>query len=189
MKFYQRAFILLSMMIIGMSSCKKEKVDPVIPNEEELITSLIYTLVDTLNNDTVVFSIVDPDGDGGLAPVITTDTLQPNTVYYGYLQLYNDAVNPPINIGDEIVDEGTAHQFFYEIQAGLNMQVTYDDADANGNPIGMDTWVQTGAMSYGELVIILRHEPDKYAMGVSEGDIENAGGDTDIEVNFDVTIN
>jgi hypothetical protein len=189
MKFYNKAFILLSMIIIGLSSCEKDPVDPVIPNEEELITTVIYTLIDTLNNDTVVFSVVDADGDGGQAPVITNDTLLPNRVYYGYLQLYNDAANPPENIGDEIVAEGTDHQFFYEVQAGLNMQVTYDDEDANGNPIGMDTWVQTGASSDGDLVIILRHQPDKYAPGVSSGEIENAGGDTDIEVSFYVTIN
>jgi hypothetical protein len=30
--------------------------------------------------------------------------------------------------------------------------------------------------------------PDKYAAGVSEGDISNAGGETDIEVSFQVII-
>jgi len=189
MKFYKKAYIIAAIAIIGLSSCEKEKSDPVIPNEEELITTLIYNLVDTITNDTAVFSVVDLDGDGGLPPVVTTDTLQPNRVYYGYLELYNEAADPPINITDEILEEGTDHQFFYEVQTGLNMQVTYDDEDANGNPIGLDTWVQTGIMSAGDLVIILKHEPDKFAVGVPDGELGNAGGDTDIEVSFYVTIN
>ena len=36
--------------------------------------------------------------------------------------------------------------------------------------------------------ITLRHEPAKTATGVSGGDITNAGGETDIEVVFDVTV-
>ena len=35
---------------------------------------------------------------------------------------------------------------------------------------------------------MLRHEPDKSAAGVSSGDITNAGGETDIEVSFNVII-
>ena len=34
----------------------------------------------------------------------------------------------------------------------------------------------------------LRHEPAKDASGVAAGDITNAGGETDIEVTFDVTV-
>jgi len=36
--------------------------------------------------------------------------------------------------------------------------------------------------------VTLRHQPDKGAIGVSDGDITNAGGETDIEVLFDVII-
>ncbi|HBK71516.1 MAG TPA: type 1 periplasmic binding fold superfamily protein, partial [Flavobacteriaceae bacterium] len=35
---------------------------------------------------------------------------------------------------------------------------------------------------------ILRHEPNKSASGVSDGDITNAGGETDIEVIFNITV-
>jgi len=36
----------------------------------------------------------------------------------------------------------------------------------------------------GGLRITLRHEPNKTAAGVQNGDITNAGGETDIEVTF-----
>jgi len=38
------------------------------------------------------------------------------------------------------------------------------------------------------VTITLRHEPAKDATGVSDGDITNAGGETDISVNFPVEI-
>ena len=63
-----------------------------------------------------------------------------------------------------------------------------DISDADGNPIGLATTVTTGAASTGEFTVILRHEPMKDAQGVKDGDITNAGGETDIEVNFPVEI-
>jgi hypothetical protein len=38
------------------------------------------------------------------------------------------------------------------------------------------------------LKITLRHEPNKKASGVVGGSITNAGGETDIEVSFDVEV-
>lgn len=176
-------------IMLHFASCNKDKEDPVIPNEEELITTFLFTLVDTLNQDTAVLSYVDLDGDGGNDPVITADSLKANTHYYGYIQLLNQSVDPAVDIGEEVEEEGTEHQFFYEVQSSLNIVVTYNDSDANGNPIGLETWLNTGEASGGELVITLRHEPDKYASGVSDGMIANAGGETDIEVNFETVVN
>jgi hypothetical protein len=66
--------------------------------------------------------------------------------------------------------------------------VAYGDVDGNGKPLGLQTTVVTGDVSTGTLTITLRHEPDKSAAGVSGGDLTNAGGETDIEVTFDVTV-
>ena len=46
-------------------------------------------------------------------------------------------------------------------------------------------WIKPGN---GTITVILRHEPDKDASGVSNGDITNAGGETDIEVVFNVEV-
>jgi hypothetical protein len=40
----------------------------------------------------------------------------------------------------------------------------------------------------GKLKIVLRHKPDKNASGVANGNIANAGGETDIEVEYNVVI-
>jgi hypothetical protein len=48
--------------------------------------------------------------------------------------------------------------------------------------------VSTGSPGAGTLRIILRHELNKSAAGVADGNPANAGGDTDLDITFAVTI-
>ena len=79
------------------------------------------------------------------------------------------------------------HQFFFSAINGLDVQTVYTDMDSEGNPIGQQ-FELTANTSSGGLFIVLRHEPNKNAAGVPDGDITNAGGETDIEITFPVTI-
>ncbi len=176
--------ILIFSTLILFSSCEKD--DPIIANEEELITTLTYTLT-AAGQPTVVLSFKDLDGEGGNAPIIIAGTLAANTVYNGSITLLNELENPVENITEEIEEEDDEHQFFFAATGGLNAMVAYDDTDGT-NPVGLKTKVTTGAASQGKLRVTLRHEPNKSAAGVSDGNIANAGGETDIEVEFDVTI-
>jgi hypothetical protein len=165
-------------------SCDKK--DPVIPNEEELITTLIYTLTSGTGEE-VKLSFKDIDGEGGQPPVITTGALKANTTYTGKLTLLNEMESPADNITEEILEEADEHQFFFTI-SGLDASVSYDDTDSAGFPVGLKTKLVTGGPSSGKLTITLRHEPNKSASGVSSGQLTNAGGETDIEVTFDLNI-
>lgn len=174
--------------ILFMGSCKKDTpADPVIPNEEEVITTLTYTLTPANGDSAVVLTFQDLDGDGGNDPIITGGTLNANTVYSGELTLLNELETPAGNITEEIEEEALAHQFFFQ-PTSVDATVTYADMDSNGNPIGLSTALSSGAASSGTITIILRHEPSKDAAGVSSGDITNAGGETDIEVTFDLDV-
>ena len=62
------------------------------------------------------------------------------------------------------------------------------DEDENGNPIGIHFELQTVGPNSGPLTIELRHEPNKDAEGASEGNSDNAGGETDISVTFGVEV-
>jgi len=171
--------------ILGLSSCSKD--DPIIPNEEEVITTLEYTLTPNGGGTTVVLSFMDLDGDGGNAPIITGGTLDANKTYTGTLVLLNEQESPAGDITAEIQEEDEEHQFFFQTNiAGLT--VAYNDQDANGNPLGLQSTITTTDVGNGTLTVILRHEPNKSAGGVASGDITNAGGETDIEVTFDVTV-
>ena len=69
-----------------------------------------------------------------------------------------------------------------------DLQIVYADTDSNGNPLGLLTSVTTGEAGSGIIQVILRHKPDKTASGVASGDITSAGGETDIDIEFAVTV-
>jgi hypothetical protein len=158
-----------------------------IPNEEELITTLKYVLTPEGGGDPIELSFTDLDGEGGIAPVIVGGSLAASTNYTGVLTLLNESEDPAENITEEIEAEEEEHQFFFESTIP-GLFVTYTDEDADGNPVGLSSTLTTGAAGAGSLTITLRHEPVKSALNVAEGDITNAGGETDIEVTFPITV-
>lgn len=176
--------MLLLVAVLLFSQCKTE--DPEPENEEELITTLEMTFSPVGGGDDVVFSVYDEDGDGPIEPEYTNGALTANTNYEVTIEVRNDVDNE--NITTEIIEEDEKHQFFFQKSNGLNIEFAYDDADGTGNPIGLSTIFAAGEASTGSLVVTLRHEPDKSADGVSNGNITNAGGETDIEATFDVVI-
>lgn len=169
-------------------SCTKEPANPVIPNQEELITTLIVDLIAHDNSDTAQFVFSDIDGPGGNAPIVLSEPLKQNTFYLINLTLLNEQVNLIYDLTPEINAEGAEHQFFYENSIHPNAAITYMDGDIYGNPIGILVSLKTDVAQSGSLKITLRHMPNKFAPGVKSGDITNAGGETDIEVTFDVDI-
>ena len=75
------------------------------------------------------------------------------------------------------------HQFFYTIGSGLNVTTSYENNDSEGNPLGTEFTLVAGAASSGDLTFTLRHEPTKPNTG-----LDDAGGETDISVTFNLTI-
>jgi len=145
-----------------------------------------YTLTPASGGSAVQLVYKDLDGDGGSAPVVANGNLQSETAYSGTLELLNETETPAGNLTEEIEEEGDEHQFFFS--STTNTTVQYNDTDVNGKPVGIETLLITGDAGTGKLKIVLRHQPDKNASGVPEGNITNAGGETDIEIEFDVTI-
>lgn len=178
-------FILAIAFISLMSSCEKE--GPEVPNEEELITTMTYTLTPVSGGSAVVLTFVDLDGDGGNAPTITGGTLAANTSYTGAITLSNQSVSPAEDITAEVAEEDAEHQFFFQSSIS-DLTVSYADLDSDGKPIGLASTLTTGNTASGSMTVILRHEPNKTAANVSTGDITNAGGESDIEVTFSIDV-
>ncbi|MFN3875258.1 MAG: type 1 periplasmic binding fold superfamily protein [Flavobacteriales bacterium] len=174
-----------------LSACRdKEKPrpdNPPAPNEEELITTLELHFHQMGGGEHKHFVWRDLDGDGGDPPMIMADTLTTGLTYHVSMEVLNEGATPVDSITAEILAEGDEHQFFFQV-AGANVTVAYDDADANGDPIGLASTWTVGAASSGTVTVILRHQPNKGAPGVSGGDITNAGGETDIEVTFPLVV-
>jgi hypothetical protein len=188
-----KAIKFLSMMAIAaltFNSCSNDDDAPEPVNEEEVITTVIVTLTPQGSGSTVTLTSQDLDGDGPNAPVVTvTGPLNNNSVYNGSVQFLNELENPVEDITEEVAEEDDEHQVFFSVTGGVGT-ITYTDSDANGNPLGLAFTLSTSATATnGIMTVTLRHEPNKDAAGVSEGDITNAGGETDIEVSFNVVVN
>ncbi len=181
------SFLFSLLMLVFLTSCDK---DPAPVHEEELITTLQYILTPRDGGDVVKLTFKDLDGDGGNPPVITSGVLKSGTVYDGAMNLLNESVTPAVVLTKEIEAESAVHQFFYEVMTSLPsvIGIVYNDKDNNNKPVGIKTVVTATGTGVGSIKITLRHETDKNASGVSAGIITNAGGETDIEVSFDVTL-
>ena len=154
-------------------------------HEHELMTTL--TIAMTAEGNTSSFTFRDTDGDGGNEPTQDTIKLAANTTYTNAITILNESEDPAEDVTLEIAEEELDHQFFFS-SSFTDMTIAYADLDANDNPIGLSSTITTGASGTGTFTVILRHEPNKTAEGVSAGDITNAGGASDIEVIFNVVV-
>jgi hypothetical protein len=172
-----------ALLTLAMLGCSDDDTTPEIINEDELITTVILTLTPD-SGDQVVLTTIDLDGDGPDEPVTTVvGSFLENTQYQGAVQFLNETEDPAEDITQEVIEEADEHQVFYTISEGLNIQTTYEDQDSQGNPLGVQITLSTGAASEGSLTVTLRHEPVKPNDG-----LESAGGETDISTSFDVSI-
>jgi hypothetical protein len=178
-----RILTIVTVAIILLNSCSNDD-KPV--NEDEVITTVITTL--TGGGQVVTLTSRDLDGDGPNTPVITVSgNLSANTSYMGSVTFLNETETPAENITTEIVDEGVDHQLFFQAPSALGTFM-YNDTDANGKPIGIQFTLLTGNATSGNLLVTLRHEPNKSADGVATGDITNAGGSTDAAITYPVVV-
>lgn len=172
------------------TSCKKDKnkvTTPENPNEQELITTLKLTFVNNANAGDIVTAVFsDPDGDGGNAPTQHDNiVLSNNTTYTCTLLLLDESKTPTDTISKEVAEEKEVHQFFYTV-TGANLTITYNDFDNNNVPVGLNTTASTGSAGTGTLKVVLKHQD---GIKPTSGNGDSSLGDTDVEVDFNVTVN
>ena len=189
MKFLKtNTIILIALLFISsfaLSSCEDDHDDDHDHgSEEELITTVTYTL--TSGSDVVTLAFQDLDGEGGAAGTFTPTNgvvLKANTTYTGVIKLENETESPAEDITLEVKAEADEHEFFYSTNlSGVTVEKT--DTDGNGNPIGITSSLSTGSAGSGTMTVVLKHEPTKPNNGTSA----NAGGSTDVEVTFSISV-
>lgn len=179
---------ILAFSCMAFTACSNDDEDiPEIINQEELITTVEIELVPKNGTQSIFLTYKDMDGNGPNEAIVTGAELAINTTYNGTITLLNESSNPAENISQEVKEEGLDHQFFYSNT--LNISTSYSDKDAKGNPVGLTFELQTTEKASGSFTVVLRHEPNKTAQGVSTGNIENAGGETDILVTYPLSVN
>ncbi|WP_258103468.1 hypothetical protein [Marinoscillum sp. MHG1-6] len=143
--------------------------EPIIENEEEIITDVILTFKS--DSQTVTASAIDPDGVGfGNLEVVDTIRLISNTDYSLTIELEN-SVNQEI-ITEEIKAEADEHLLFFGFTTDFftspggdgniddrSHPINYLDADDGGLPLGLNTEWTTGAANSGIFRVVLKHQP------------------------------
>lgn len=179
-----RILAIATAIVISLNACSKE--DPKPENEQEVITTVTTTL--TGGGEIITLQLRDLDGFGPNAPVVAVSgNLKAATNYMGTVRFLNETTNPVGNTTAQILTEGADHQLFFEAPNAVGV-FGYADQDANGKPIGLQFTLTTAAATTGNLIVTLKHLPNKAAVGVSGGDITNAGGATDASVSYPIVI-
>jgi hypothetical protein len=168
---------------LSLASCSDDDDLPEVINEEEVITTMTITLVPDNDGASVILKTQDLDGDGPDEPVVTSGKLVAGVTYDGSIELLNELETPAEDITLEVIEEDLDHQIFYTIASDLGVTIDNVNLDSEGNLLGTEFKLTAGAASSGLLTFTLRHEPTKPNTG-----LEDAGGETDIEVSFNVEV-
>lgn len=168
-------------LVMMFQSCDNDDPEPV--NEEELITTVEVTLLPEGGGIPVTLKFFDADGEqGNVAPLITvSSSLTASTTYAAVIELTNETVNPVADITQEVAEEAEDHLFCFN--TSQNLTVEYEDQDANGLPLGLLTSWTTGSAGAASVTLSLRHQPETKT-GECPG-----GGETDVEITFDLMVN
>ena len=169
---------------IALISCSDDDDTPEALNEEEVITTVIVKLTPEAGGTAITLMSKDDDGaDGPSAPVITVENLAANTTYNGTITLLNETESPAEDITLEVAEEDDDHQFFYTVSGAIS-GTAYTDMDEDGNQVGLKFTLSTTNAGAATLGVTLRHEPKK----PNDGTTADAGGATDIEQTFSITV-
>ena len=173
-------YLIMGLFTVALISCSKDDDSPEPINEEEVITTLRVVL----NPGNIILQSQDLDGEGPNPPTVTVSgSLSANTTYNGSVSFLNELESPAENITEEVEEEDDEHQVLF-VTSGASLSISALNKDRNGNDLGTQFSLSTAEAGSGTLRIVLRHEPNK----PNDGTLTGAGGETDIDVSFNVTV-
>ncbi|SHJ29969.1 hypothetical protein SAMN02745146_2810 [Hymenobacter daecheongensis DSM 21074] len=179
------ALALLLAAPLAFAACSDDKDDPEPEEDNELITTVTYTLTPVAGSSAPAATITweDLDGAGGAAPVITGGplALRAGTTYTGTITLLDKTKTPAANVTDEVAKEKEDHLFLYEPAPTVLLSITRTDKDSKNLEVGLTTRLVTTTAATGTLKITLRHQP-----GTKNGNA--SPGDTDVEATVPVAV-
>ena len=180
--------LFLAAMPLIISCSDDDDSTPEIINEEEVITDVTLTFTDG-NGEETTYTFTDPQyrDENYVVPTIqlmSGETYQVETNFYN-----NSNPNDPEVITEEVIEEKDEHFVTYGFQ-NLAIDITRTDGasttDSEGVQIGLSTQWIAGNPSSGDVIVSLIHQPTEKITDPAEGSY--TGGETDVQVTFDVEI-
>ena len=162
---------------------------------EEIITDVTLSFAPEGGGAAITATAVDPDGEGALGLTVSGPIdLAANTSYTLSIDLQNSIENESIT--EEIEEEDDEHMFFFAWTDGAFSSpagngnaddradaVNYEDMDAGGLPLGLETTWTTGDASNGTFRVILKHQPD-----IKTATSTSTDGESDIDIQWTLNI-
>lgn len=191
--------LMLLSCIVFLSSCNDDD-EPTKEDTPEMITKATLTFTPESGGAAISATATDPDGEGVQDVAIDGPiNLAANTSYTLSLTLINELADPgdaEYNITEEVQEEGDEHMFFYSWTNNVfsdpdgngNIDnraddVNYNDADEDGQPIGLETSWTTAVASSGTFRVVLKHQP-----GLKTATSTATTGETDLDLEFEINI-
>ena len=180
------------------TACEEDEAAPEEENEVEVFTDVKLVFTPTGGGAAVEAAAQDPDGAGVQElQVLGTINLAAKTEYTLRMVIENCLESPCELMNEEIEEEDEEHQFFFSFTNDAftspvgngnidtaSDPLNYNDADGNGNSIGLNTSWTTGSASSGSFTVQLQHQPD-----VKTATSGATDGDTDFALTFNLNIN
>jgi hypothetical protein len=171
------------------SSCSSDDDNtPAVINEEEVITDVTLTFTNATEG-TATYTFTDPQfrDENYVAPVISLTSGETYQVEANFFN--NSDPSAPEIITEEIEEERDDHFLTYGFttdEVALTRTDGATSTDSDGIQIGLSTqWIAGNATS-GSVVVSLIHQPTVKSTDPAEGSV--TGGETDVEVTFDLEI-
>ena len=200
MDYLKYSLYLLFAVGLTLTGCAEDDEAPEPENELEVITDvkLIFTNVNDAS-DVVEASAQDPDGEG-VQDLVISDQIDLDTskTYTLTFEIFNNLETPGEDIGLEIADEDDEHQVFFSFTAEAfsdptgngnidtaSDDINYNDADGNGNALGLSTTWTTAStpVDGGTFTARLQHQPGQKT-ATSGADV----GESDFDLEFVLNI-
>lgn len=193
MKNLKQITVIAFTALIAFSACKKEKNDIIEEphsHEEELITTVRLIVTNSSGfNKTFNYKVDNGIGSANpTTPVIDDIVLSANTHYDVVVEVWNESETPAEDVTEEVKEESHHHLFLYQSTPASGAgSIHFHDGnkDDEGAPFNQTIGFHTRDAGSGSLTVTLKHEPtDKNAT-----DPASAGGETDAQAIFPVTLN
>jgi hypothetical protein len=175
--------------------------------DPENISHVTITLTPAGGGAAIVSEVIDPDGTALPQPPQPPSAplaLTQGTTYTGTITLLNDITQPVIDITAEVTDEANFHRFFYTITADTlaprdSISLPQSDATRLVTVSNLNTDTQVPAQPLGTtftVTVDAAAPQGTTTLNVQLHHFEQAKGtglgttfDTDLELNFPVTVN
>lgn len=178
---FKFTLLIIAATMLTFSSCKKDPAPTPEPEQEEFDGARIqFIRLNANGSETTDTLAVDFNASGTPG----NDIILNNGLSYRMLitlLLRNASQN------QDVIDEGTIHQFFFNPSVPGILDYVYNDSDANGSGIGLDGKMTVTGTGNLQLKVVLRHGLDKTNPAAQQWNSENydaAGGEDDLNVTF-----